>query len=109
MTDSRPVSEGAAVASDVGGTFIDLVMVDPATGEVAIEKQPATPDALVDELLTALHRLPRPVAEIDRFIHGATVAINTVVQRRRARMSSDGDAAVDDESTRRAREITPRE
>jgi N-methylhydantoinase A len=84
MTDSRPASEGAAVAVDVGGTFIDLVMVDPSTGEVSIEKQPATPDALVDELLTALRRLPRPVAEIDRFIHGATVAINTLVQRRGA-------------------------
>jgi N-methylhydantoinase A len=86
MIASEPSSGRTAVAVDVGGTFIDLVMVDSATGEVAIEKQPATPDALVDELLTALRRFPRPVAEIDRFIHGATVAINTVVQGLGARV-----------------------
>lgn len=86
MIDSSPAWGGTAVAVDIGGTFIDLVMSDPATGEVAIEKQPASPDALVEELLTALRRLPRPVADIDRFIHGATIAINTMVQGRGARV-----------------------
>ena len=51
---------GVRVAVDVGGTFIDFVLLDEATGEITIEKQPATQATLADEFLTGLHRLPVP-------------------------------------------------
>ena len=74
------------IAVDVGGTFIDVVSIDGDTGEVAVEKQPSTPDRLADELLTALERLPGTPAEIERFLHGSTVAINAVLQRTGAKV-----------------------
>lgn len=72
------------IAVDIGGTFIDIVSIDRSTGEIAIEKQPSTPDRLADELLTALERLPGTPAEIEHLLHGSTVAINALVQRQGA-------------------------
>ncbi len=69
-----------------GGTFIDVVSIDRETGEVWVEKQPSTPDRLADELLTALERLPGMPAEIERFLHGSTVAINALLQRKGAKV-----------------------
>ena len=74
------------IAVDVGGTFIDVVSIDRETGAVSVEKQPSTPDRLAEELLTALGRFPGPLAEIDRFLHGSTVAINALVQRTGAKV-----------------------
>ena len=77
---------GARVAVDVGGTFIDFVLLDEATGEITIEKQPATPATLADEFLAGLERLPVPPSGIDRLFHGTTVAINAVLQEKGARV-----------------------
>jgi N-methylhydantoinase A len=74
------------LAIDVGGTFIDLVSVDQVTSEVSIEKQPATPDRLAEEIVAGLGRLPGPVTDVAAFFHGSTVAINALVQRRGARV-----------------------
>ena len=74
------------IAVDVGGTFIDVVSVDRETGEVSVEKQPSTPDRLADELLMALGRLPGTPSEIERFLHGSTVAINALLQRTGAKV-----------------------
>jgi N-methylhydantoinase A len=74
------------VAVDVGGTFIDFVLLDEATGELVIEKQPARREALVDDFLAGLERLPVPLAEVERLFHGTTVGINTVLQERGARV-----------------------
>jgi N-methylhydantoinase A len=73
------------VGVDVGGTFIDVVAYDRETGVTAIEKQPSTPDRLAAEVLSAIEHLPgTSAAEIDRLVHGSTVAINALVQRRGA-------------------------
>ena len=74
------------VAVDVGGTFIDFVLLDETTGTVTIEKQPSTPDRLVDELLAGLARLEVPAADVHQLFHGTTVAINAVLQERGARV-----------------------
>lgn len=74
------------IAVDVGGTFIDAVSIDRETGEVSIEKQPSTPDRLADEVMAALGRFPGTPVEIERFLHGSTVAINALQQRRGARV-----------------------
>ncbi|PXY18103.1 hypothetical protein BAY59_34835 [Prauserella coralliicola] len=70
------------VAVDVGGTFIDFVMLDEASGELVIEKQPSTSAKLVEEFLAGLGRLPVDIGEIERIFHGTTVAINTILQER---------------------------
>ena len=69
------------IAVDVGGTFIDVVSLDRTSGEVTVEKQPSTPDRLAGEVATALGRLPGSSSDVDRLLHGSTVAVNTLVQR----------------------------
>jgi N-methylhydantoinase A len=73
---------GYRLAVDVGGTFIDFALLDESTGELTIEKQPATASRLAEELLAGLDRLPAQAAEIGRLFHGTTVAINAVLQER---------------------------
>ncbi|QFY09866.1 hydantoinase/oxoprolinase family protein [Nonomuraea phyllanthi] len=73
------------LAVDVGGTFIDYVLLDETTGEVVVEKQPATASNLLNEFMTGIERLPVPLSEIELLIHGTTVALNTLVQLRGAK------------------------
>ncbi|WP_022873769.1 hydantoinase/oxoprolinase family protein [Nesterenkonia alba] len=73
------------LAVDVGGTFIDYILLDEETGEIYIDKQPSTAQSLVDEFMTGLERLPAKVEDLSMFIHGTTVAINTLVQERGAK------------------------
>jgi N-methylhydantoinase A len=84
MALADPSSVRAAV--DVGGTFIDLVMVDARTGVTTIEKQPSTPDRLADEIVEAMGRLPAPIAEVGRLFHGSTVVVNAILQERGAKV-----------------------
>jgi hypothetical protein len=72
------------LAVDVGGTFIDYVLLE-ATGEVLVEKQPATASDLVNEFTTGITRLPAPLSEIELLIHGTPVAVNARVQLRGAK------------------------
>ncbi|HLG73842.1 MAG TPA: hydantoinase/oxoprolinase family protein [Chloroflexota bacterium] len=71
---------------DVGGTFIDYVLLDETTGELTFEKQPSLPESLAGEVVRGLRRLPVAPSEIGRFFHGSTVAINAIVQERGARV-----------------------
>ena len=80
------MSGGHRVAVDVGGTFIDFVLLDEATGELVIEKQPARRETLVAEFLAGLERLPVGLPAIDRLFHGTTVGINAVIQERGAKV-----------------------
>ncbi len=68
---------------DIGGTFTDLVAVDAVTGDVVRAKADTTPD-LSDGVLTALARSGVPAGSIGAFIHGTTVVINAVTERRGA-------------------------
>ncbi len=68
---------------DIGGTFTDLVAVDAVTGDVVRAKADTTPN-LSDGVLTALARSGVPAASIGAFIHGTTVVINAVTERRGA-------------------------
>src|SRR5262245_54137032 len=82
MTDRA----GTRVAVDVGGTFVDFVMVDGRTGEVSIEKQQADAEDLAGEVLHGLERLPAPLTEVTRLLHGSTVVLNALVQERGAKV-----------------------
>ena len=55
-------------AVDVGGTFIDFVLLDEETGELVVEKQPARRETLVDEFVAGLERLPVAASELDAIL-----------------------------------------
>ena len=71
------------VGVDVGGTFTDLVHLDGTNVRVA--KVPSTPADQAQGILTALQEAQVDAAHLARFVHGTTVATNTVLERDGAR------------------------
>ena len=70
------------LAVDIGGTFTDVVAVDAGTGRVTRAKADTTPGHLEQGVLDALGRSGVPAAGVDAFIHGTTVVINALTERR---------------------------
>lgn len=67
------------MATDVGGTFTDIVWVDDDTGEVLADKAPTTPRDVVQGVLEATCKTRVPAREIGQFVHGSTVATNALI------------------------------
>lgn len=73
------------VALDIGGTFTDLVAFNLATGAIRHAKSSTTPYDLSLGIRRTLEKSGLPIADIDTFVHGSTVAINTAIERTGAR------------------------
>ncbi len=82
---------GWLLGVDVGGTFTDFYAVNTDTGEVVVHKLPSSPQdssLTISSGLDALSdRHQVPVADLERFAHGTTVATNALIQRRGGRMA----------------------
>ncbi|WP_433183290.1 hydantoinase/oxoprolinase family protein [Actinoallomurus sp. CA-150999] len=76
----------AALASDIGGTFTDVVLV--ADGRVHVAKTLTTPDDPTEGLLRGVRRVLADAgvtpASVDRFTHATTLATNVILERRGA-------------------------
>src|SRR2546426_963522 len=72
-------------AVDIGGTFTDFLGYDSATGRLLSSKSPTTPARLEQGIRECLEKAGVSVNAIDAFVHGSTVAINTVLERKGAR------------------------
>ena len=72
-----------ALGVDVGGTFTDLALV--GAGGVTVAKVPSTPSDQSEGVLAGIRRLGVDPADLARFVHGTTVATNTVLERDGAR------------------------
>jgi N-methylhydantoinase A len=73
---------------DVGGTFTDLVFYDDETGEVRVAKGPTTP-ASPDQgvaVLVAKVLSPELVRASEYFLHGTTIGINALLERKGAKV-----------------------
>jgi N-methylhydantoinase A len=74
---------------DIGGTFTDLVLHDPATGRATIWKESTTPDDPARGALTGalevLRRASRLPAEVGRVVHATTLFTNALIERKGAR------------------------
>ncbi len=69
------------LAVDIGGTFVDAITFDPASGELRFEKDFTTPEDPSVGVYAAIRRLQLNVAELGSFVHGTTLGLNTVLQR----------------------------
>jgi len=69
------------VASDIGGTFTDLVFHDEETGAIGLAKASTTPDDLARGVLETLEKARVRSAEASFFVHGSTVVINALTER----------------------------
>ena len=73
------------LATDIGGTFTDLVGFDEQTGAVTIGKASTTPDDLPHGVLDAVAAAGVSLEDVAELVHGTTVVINALTERRGAR------------------------
>ena len=73
---------------DIGGTFTDFVLLNDKTGEIHINKcltTPADPSDAVEQGIREMERtIPGFVDKLDEVIHGTTLVINSIIERKGA-------------------------
>lgn len=69
------------VASDIGGTFTDLVYLDEETGQVGIAKTDTTPPNFEQGVINSINKANFTKDEVNFFVHGTTVIINALTER----------------------------
>src|SRR5699024_9692904 len=72
------------VATDIGGTFTDLVYVNEQ-GEIGIEKSNTTPPNFEKGVLDVVEKAGVDKEKLSMFIHGTTVIINALTERKGAK------------------------
>lgn len=77
------------IGIDVGGTFTDFVLLDDATGRTRSHKCLTTPrdpaQAIVEGLEALERQVPGCIAGLEEVIHGTTLVINAIIERKGAR------------------------
>ena len=80
---------GLVAGVDVGGTFTDLVIFDPATGAVRLAKVPTTLDPATGGqatgVLQTFETAGVDLADIGLIVHGTTTTTNAVLERKLSR------------------------
>ncbi len=76
---------GAVVGVDVGGTFTDLILMEPESGAVRLAKVPSTPENQAAGVLAALEGADAALAEVAAIVHGTTVTTNALLERKLSR------------------------
>jgi len=78
------------IGFDIGGTFTDFVLADPATAELRLHKRLTTPE---DPAIGALDGLRRILtdhgahfSDVAEIVHGTTLVTNAVIERKGARL-----------------------
>lgn len=69
------------LAADIGGTFTDVAAFNPKNGELKFGKTLSTPASLIDGIATGVAKAGTSFPEAEIFLHGSTVAINTMLER----------------------------
>jgi N-methylhydantoinase A len=78
-------ASGTRIAADVGGTFTDVAVFDERSGALRLGKTLTTPRRLVDGIENGVARADCVFSDAALFLHGTTVAINTMLERTGAR------------------------
>jgi N-methylhydantoinase A len=79
--DSAPLR----IAVDIGGTFTDLAALDETGSRLLFGKALSTHDHLVDGIQQTADGAGVAFSDADLFLHGSTIAINTLLERTGAR------------------------
>ena len=73
---------------DIGGTFTDFVLLDDESGKIYVHKcltTPGNPSDAIEEGITALaERVPDVMPHLGEVIHGTTLVINAIIERKGA-------------------------
>lgn len=81
MAPNDDTSGKIRLAADIGGTFTDIAAFNTSTGRLHFGKTLSTPDSLIDGIATGASKADAAFADADIFLHGSTVAINTMLER----------------------------
>ncbi len=73
------------VAVDIGGTFTDLIGFDDAAQSFVQAKSLTTPHELTQGVIDCIRQSGLSADAIDELIHGSTIAINTLIERKGAK------------------------
>jgi N-methylhydantoinase A len=85
MSTDNFAAAGSRLAADIGGTFTDVASFDERSGRLLLGKTLSTPRNLVDGIAQGVDKAGTRFADASLFLHGSTVAINTLVERQGAR------------------------
>ena len=69
------------LAADIGGTFTDIAAFDEKTGALTFGKVLSTPQRLVDGINAGVAKAGSDYRSAGLFLHGSTIAINTILER----------------------------
>tara|TARA_Y100000590_G_scaffold405280_1_gene493447 strand:- start:5184 stop:7226 length:2043 start_codon:yes stop_codon:yes gene_type:complete len=70
------------IGIDVGGTFTDLIVVNPFNGETHVGKVPSLPHSEGASVLAGLQTLSINPSQVQRLVHGTTVGTNALIERK---------------------------
>lgn len=91
MTAAAHPRARCRVGIDVGGTFTDFVLTDTATGRLTYFKEPSVPKdpslAVERGMLSLLDRAGLKPSDVELVVHGTTLGVNAIIQRRGARIA----------------------
>jgi N-methylhydantoinase A len=83
---NAPLRDSAIrLSADVGGTFTDVAAFDEKTGALRLGKTLTTPERLVTGIENGVGKAGSRFNAAGLFLHGTTVAINTILERKGAR------------------------
>jgi len=79
--DAKLVQNRLRLSADVGGTFTDVAAFDEPTGKLMLGKTLTTHQRLVTGIETGVEKAGASFPQAQLFLHGTTVAINTILER----------------------------
>jgi N-methylhydantoinase A len=82
------VADGYQVGIDIGGTFTDVVILDPVSGRVSLGKRLTSMDnparAVIEVIREMLERDGISAHQVVKAIHGTTLVTNLIIERKGA-------------------------
>ncbi len=82
---------GLRIGVDAGGTFTDLCLFDDRSRSLRIVKVPSVPSSPEEAIISGVQRIlsegRHPPEEIEFFVHGTTIATNTIIQYKGAKVA----------------------
>ncbi len=73
------------IAVDIGGTFVDAVVLDSVSGETRLEKASTTPKQPTQGVLEAIRKLNVRLEDAEMIVHGTTLGLNAILERKGSR------------------------
>jgi N-methylhydantoinase A len=90
MTAASAPSGRYRIGIDIGGTFTDFSVHDTLSGRLSHLKVPSVPARPAEGIVNGLTVLAREhgldLAQVGYFVHGTTIAVNALIERKGARL-----------------------